>query len=160
MRSFDEMNRMFREMDRTFEQLRRMWWDEFETPALESPSRPALEGEGTPRLVGTRGEAAMSLEREGEGYVFVMDLPGFEREEIDLTFEEGLLSVRARSDRESGDEGRQLLRERRVARQVTIPAEVVEDEISASYRNGVLEVHLPMLEAETAEESRHRIDIE
>lgn len=160
MRSFDEMDRMFREMDRAFDQLRRVWWDEFDGTGFETPARPMLEARETPQLVGTDGDAAVSLEREGDEYVFVMDLPGFEREEIDLTFDEGLLSVRARSDRERSDGGRQLLRERRVARRVTIPVDVVVEEISASYRNGVLEVHLPIVDADEGEETGHRIDID
>jgi HSP20 family protein len=70
---------------------------------------------------------------------------------------------------------REFTRSRRVSERVTIPEEVVEDEISATYRNGVsaseasrgspdrrsggvLEVHLPLVESE-ADEGGRKIDV-
>lgn len=174
MRSFDEMNRMFREMDRSFDQLRATWLNEFQTPgfgpafesdrqALESDrpasesDRPALEGEWS---VGTAmgGEAA-TLEDEGDAYVYVMDLPGFEKTDIDLTFDDGVLSVRAHTDVEDGSDAYRAVRSRRVGRQVPIPKDIVADEITASYHNGVLEVRLPIVEDQHGDDGHH-IEIE
>lgn len=151
MRSFDEMNRMFSEMDRTFDQLRSAWWNEMAMPRFDS-GRPALEGDQTT-------DAAVTLEDEGDAYVFVMDLPGFETEDIDLTFDDGHLSVYAHHDAEAGSDAYRTVRSRRVGKQVTIPKEIVIDEITASYHNGVLEVRLPIVEDER-DESGHRIEIE
>ncbi|WP_276254666.1 Hsp20/alpha crystallin family protein [Halomontanus rarus] len=167
------MNRLFREMDRTFDQFRASWWDEYHTPHLES-ARPALEdgddgyrqGQGhehehvhthTPTLEWS-GDTTVSLEDEGDAYVFVMDLPGFEKEDIDLTLEDGVLSVRAHHAVEEGAETARTTRRRRVSRRVTIPEEFVVEDVTASYRNGVLEVHLPI--RETERDVGHRIDIE
>ena len=155
MRSFDEMNRMFREMDRMFDQFRSSWADEFAGPY--GPARPMLEGGVDAKTLD--GEPTANLEDEGDAYVFVVDLPGFEKEDIDLTFREGVLSVRAHTDVEEGSDAYRSRRSRRVAKQVPVPKEIVTDEITASYHNGVLEVRLPILEDERDEDG-HRIDIE
>ncbi|WP_247002559.1 Hsp20/alpha crystallin family protein [Halosolutus gelatinilyticus] len=153
MRSFDEMNHMFSEMDRTFDQLRSAWWKEMAMPRID-PGRPALEGD---RTIGDA--TAVTLEDEGDAYVFVMDLPGFETEDIDLTLDDGVLSVYAHHDAEEGSDAYRTVRSRRVEKRVPIPKEIVVDEIAASYHNGVLDVRLPIVEDER-EESGHRIDID
>lgn len=188
MNSFDEMSRLFREMDRAFDQFRSAWLHEFTTPGrgLESDGRPshtdrtALESDATavtgtgaafrsPRPVfgtgawsdiGTgaaMGEAA-TLEDEGDAYVFVMDLPGFETDAIDLGYDDGVLTIDARADVEDGSETHRSVRSRRIARRVPVPTEIVADEITATYHNGVLEVRLPA--AEGGDDGGHRIEIE
>ncbi|WP_394295347.1 Hsp20/alpha crystallin family protein [Natronorubrum bangense] len=102
MRSFDEMNRMFREMDRTFDQLRSAWLSEFATPGLEPALESGAEREMMPSMYA--GETTATLEDEGDRYVYVMDLPGFEKDDIDLTFHDGLLSIRAQTDVEKGSD--------------------------------------------------------
>jgi len=44
------------------------------------------------RTVWDRNGAARLVEADGE-YVFVMDLPGYEREETSLTFDEGAFAL-------------------------------------------------------------------
>ena len=124
--------------------------------------------------LGRGGESAnLDLKKHGEEYVFVADLPGFEREEIDLTFADGTLTLVAETetreetatdDGEATGEGGEiairgeLARSRRMSERVAIPEEVREDEITASYRNGVLEVHLPLAETDD-EDGGKKIDI-
>ncbi|WP_114576921.1 Hsp20/alpha crystallin family protein [Saliphagus sp. LR7] len=146
MRSFDDMDRLFDEMNRTFE--------EFRTGRRHG--MPALEPGADTGAWGTEADGSVLHEEDGE-YVFVMDLPGFEREEIDLTFEDGTLSIDASHDVEEDAEGHHAMRSRRIARSVSIPGRVGEEGISASYRNGVLEVRLPV---EDGRESGHHIEIE
>jgi HSP20 family molecular chaperone IbpA len=42
---------------------------------------------------------------------------------------------------------------------VTIPETVAEDEISATYRNGVLEVHLPLVGRDADEDDARKINV-
>lgn len=105
--------------------------------------------------------------RDGE-YVLVADLPGFEREDVHLSFDDGVLALDAESEthdeRESdGDTGEIAIRgaissSRRVTERVTIPEDVVADAIDATFRNGVLEVHLPLVESEESDDET-KIDI-
>lgn len=108
----------------------------------------------------------MDLKKHGEEYVFVADLPGFETEEISLSYADDALVVTAKS--ESSDEMESdtdetairgaFSRSRSVSERVAIPEAIVEEDISASYRNGVLEVHLPLVQSESVDDET-KIDI-
>ena len=101
------------------------------------------------------GEANLSLESDEHGYVVFADLPGFEKEEIDLRFDEGVLSIHA--VHEMTDE--RGARSRRVHEELSVPGDVLVDEIEAEYHNGVLEVRIPT-ETEPESSSGHQIDID
>jgi HSP20 family protein len=81
-------------------------------------------------------------EEDGE-FVLTVDMPGFEREEIDLAWDDGVLNVAA--DHVDEERGRKKTYHRRFR----FPKDIDEDAITARYENGVLEVTLPTLE-ETA----------
>jgi HSP20 family protein len=85
----------------------------------------------------------LTTESTEDGYLVVADLPGFERSEIDVRFDEGTLTVSAESDVESESEMGRSRRQRRVHEAVRIPGSVRQSDITATYRNGVLEVTLP-----------------
>ena len=123
----------FDEMDRLFDQMRRSMWN----------GRPLAES----------GGSNVRLESGHEGYLVHADVPGFETEEIDLRFDDGLLTVEATHETE--DDGG--FRSRRVHEQVRVPGDVVVEEIEATYNNGVLEVTLPTGSDAT---TGHRIDID
>lgn len=134
-RTFDDMNSMFDQMDRMFDEMRANWMGA--TPRLESGSD-----------VTTYGDTATSLTERDDNYVFVMDLPGFEREDIELTYRDGVLHIDAVTEIDHDSEFVSMHQSRRSSERVSIPGEIVAEEIEATYRNGVLEVHLPMLEGE------------
>lgn len=97
---------------------------------------------------------------DGDDYVVVVDMPGFESEEIDLRFEDDSLYLEAHHEESAESDVGSTSRTRRVSERIRVPVEIDEDGISASYRNGVLEVRLPMLEVPDEEDESHRIDIE
>ncbi|WP_439028652.1 Hsp20/alpha crystallin family protein [Haloarchaeobius sp. DT45] len=152
-RKFDDMNSMFDQMDRMFDQMRRNWANM--TPEIESRRRGF---QGRPAL-GSGGfeQSGMMLTEEENMYVFVMDIPGFEKSDISCTYDDGMLRIVAEREEDESAENVWMRRSRRVSESVRIPREIVADEITASYRNGVLEVHLPY--AEMTEESGRNIDI-
>lgn len=121
---------MFEEMERLFESMRQSAMD--------------LQRYGS----------ALGLEETDDGYVVLADLPGFEKDEISLTVNGGVLTVRA--DHEiSGEDGS---RTRRVHESMRLPGDVDVEAITATYRNGVLEVTLPGDEGRGS--TGHRIDVE
>lgn len=111
----------FETMDRLFDQMRREMDDLQDWRSLD-------------RNLG------IDVAEHGDEYVVTADLPGFEREEIDLRFVDGTLHLSATHDAEEDTS----VRRRSVAERISIPGDVAEDEISARYHNGVLEVHLPV----------------
>ena len=82
-----------------------------------------------------------------DAFVIEASVPGFEPADVEVTFENGVLSIKG-SHSEERKEARDayVRRERRtgsVYRQIALPAEVRPDEIRASFHNGVLTVTVP-----------------
>jgi HSP20 family protein len=78
--------------------------------------------------------------------VYAFDLPGIPEDKISVELDDGALTVTAERDREQTVEDDRYYRyERRFGtftRTIGVPQGVTEDAVSASYKNGVLEVHV------------------
>jgi HSP20 family protein len=116
-----------------------------------------------------RRTADVDIAEYDDELVVMADLPGYDREDIDVRAADGRLTITAERDemvRDDGDAagndaGRYLRRERRhesVTRTIDLPSSVVEAEADATYRHGVLTVTLPKVAEDT--DHGHRIDIE
>lgn len=134
----------FDEMERMFDEMRRSFW----TGSARGTPRGGRFGAGS-------AETNLNVERTDEGFVVHVDLPGYERQEIDLRLDDRTLTIEAAQEREND----YSVSSRRVHEEVTLPAEVLEDEIEASYHNGVLEVRLPSV-PEIAEEDDDAVHID
>ncbi len=89
------------------------------------------------RVFGRSSDDYELYEEDGE-FVLSIELPGFERDEIAVTWDDGVLNVAAEHEEEARNERRTYHRRFR------FPKEVIEEDIAASYQNGVLEVTLPI----------------
>ncbi|TDD67212.1 Hsp20/alpha crystallin family protein [Jiangella aurantiaca] len=101
--------------------------------------------------------------KEGDTLVIRADLPGVDPDQdIDLDIVNGMLRLRAErrseEDRESGGYLRRELRYGSFARTLPLPEGVTESDISASYKDGILEIRVPMPKPEPAQEPK-RISI-
>ncbi|WP_435344563.1 Hsp20/alpha crystallin family protein [Haloarchaeobius sp. HRN-SO-5] len=132
-RPYDDMNELFEQMDAMFDQMRQNWMGA--TPRLES---------GFETSVDRRDESATSLTEQDGAFVFVMDLPGFETEDIDLSYRDGYLHVDAATEVDTESEFVSMHQSRHTSERVYVPGDIVVEDIDARYRNGVLEVHLPI----------------
>jgi HSP20 family protein len=111
--------------------------------------------------IGDLQAVPVDLKDHGDEYTLVADLPGYDVDDIDLTYADGNVRIEASRHLESESEldGSYVHRERAesVERNVHVPEAVVEAEITAEYDNGKLMVTLPKV-ADTTE--GHSIDID
>jgi len=91
----------------------------------------------------------MDLYRDGDHYVLSADLPGVDPGSVDIDVDGQLLTIRAERTLASGDDVKWITRERETAsfvRQLNLGQGIDTDRISATYRNGVLSVTIPVSE--------------
>ena len=84
---------------------------------------------------------------EKEGAVIVRaELPGFEIGELDVRIVGNLLTIVAEHKEEPAKKGKKPIEHRygKVERTVTLPMGVVPEKVEAKFRNGVLELHMPL----------------
>lgn len=97
------------------------------------------------------GAAAFPVDIHEDSDVIRVDaeLPGFTKDEINVTMEKGVLEISAErsSDNKSEEnKGTALVRERRFtrfARSFKLPTPISEEDIKATFENGVLHLTLP-----------------
>jgi len=100
----------------------------------------------------------LHVDETDDGYAVMVDLPGFERDELIVRFEDGVLTIQGETAVTENTDSGARRHSRRVAERITVPEPVVDDEITATYHNGVLEITLPR--ADDADDDSNRIDIE
>lgn len=84
---------------------------------------------------------------EGEGeYVVTADLPGFTRDEIQVRYADGAITVSAEHHVTEEDEHLYQSWSNKRHERITPPKQVDEDCVTARLRNGVLEVRAPITE--------------
>lgn len=133
-----ELEDMRRDMDRLLEELfapsgrRRRWWP---------VTRPSETGVIVPNT---------DMFDKGSEIVVQVELPGVERDDIDLTIAKDSLTIKGEAKR-SGEvmEEEYYSRERaygNFTRTITLPTEVESEKAKASFKNGILEIVLPKKE--------------
>ena len=92
---------------------------------------------------------AIDIRQTDDAYIIDASIPGFKPENIEVTLDNSLLTIRGKLDeRSEAKEGGYLHRERRLSsvyRQVSLPSEVRAEEISADFNDGVLTVRVPRM---------------
>ena len=88
------------------------------------------------------------------------ELPGIDPEkDVEITLSEGTLEIKAERTEEEEKTGRHFhrreLRYGSFARSLPVPEGVDESEIAATYKDGILEVRVPLPEAGKKHEPRH-----
>lgn len=101
----------------------------------------------------------MDLYRSGDHYVVHADLPGVDPGSVDVSVDNGTLTIRAERSGRTEESVEWLASERFVGsymRQLSLGDGVDAERIAATYENGVLTVTIPM--AERAKPRRIQID--
>ena len=91
---------------------------------------------------------SVDIEEEEDKYVIKADLPGVEKEDIEVKLENNVLSIRGekKTEKETGKGTKRHRTERfhgTFARSFTLPETVKADQVDASYKDGVLLLTIP-----------------
>lgn len=81
-----------------------------------------------------------------EAYHVEMDLPGFTRKDIEVTIEQGMLTISGRREQQTAEDENYHLRERsvgRFSRSFSLPASIEANDVEAHFDEGLLKVSLP-----------------
>ena len=89
-------------------------------------------------LFGT-GSNDYELYEQDDEFVLSVEMPGFDPEEISVSWQDGVLNIAAEHENEHRNQRRTYHRRFR------FPKDVDDESISAEYTNGILEVRLPIL---------------
>jgi len=118
------LSRFDRPMDEMFDR----FWRTFSTPWMEEG--PALD------LIDRKDELVLRA-----------DLPGLNKEDVQIDVHDSTLVLRGkRSEEREEKEGEYFYAERwsgSFTRSIDLPPQVEADKVNATFKNGVLEVHLP-----------------
>ena len=85
------------------------------------------------------------IEKDDE-FILKADFPGFDKKNIELNIENGVLKLNATQDNNYSEDNKFTIQERNnasVHRSFTLPDYVKTDKVSAKYKNGTLEVFIP-----------------
>jgi HSP20 family protein len=104
-------------------------------------------GPTTPMLV-----PHIEVQRRGNDLVVRADLPGLRVEDINVTADQGVLTISGERRQENREEREGLLRSEisygSFYRTIPLPEGADENRIAATFRNGVLEIRVPITETE------------
>jgi HSP20 family protein len=110
---------------------------------------PELSG-ASARETAPTANLPLDIRQTDTEFVLEASVPGFKPEDIEVVAEQGNLTIHGERKVEGQVEGRYLRRERRqlsFARQLSLPTDVREGAITASFVNGVLTVRVPRVAA-------------
>ena len=101
------------------------------------------------RSLGQNAAMPLDIVRHDSDVTLRFDVPGIDRDQIEVTVDRGILSVSVKRQEERSENDKFFVRERTMGtftRRVRLSENVNADAVEASYDNGVLEVRIPVLE--------------
>ena len=121
------------------------------------------------KLYGRRGKNLMKTdikETEG-GYELEMDLPGFTKDEIKVSLENGYMTISAAKgldkDEQDKKSGRYIRKERYAGsceRSFYVGEDITEEDIKGEFKHGILKLFVPKKEVKPAVEQKKYVSIE
>jgi HSP20 family molecular chaperone IbpA len=104
---------------------------------------------GWPALAEWRREASPAIRIEDrleeDRYVVRAELPGMDPEkDISITVADGILTISAEREEKVSEKGRSEFHYGSFVRRLTLPQGTTEDEVEATYEDGILEVTMPV----------------
>lgn len=99
------------------------------------------------RVVGSTWSPAVDIKEEDDRFVIRADIPGVSPDDIDISMEKGVLTIKGERKHEAEEDKEGFHRIERAygtfMRRFSLPENVDADKISASSKDGVVELVLP-----------------
>ena len=119
-------------------------------------------------LYGKRAKNLMKtdVKEEEDAYSIAIDLPGFDKDNVQAHLEDGYLTVTANKSSEQDEKdqkGRYIRQERysgSCSRSFYVGEHVAVEDIHPKYENGILSFFVPKAKEQAVEEKKHYISIE
>lgn len=97
-------------------------------------------------------------------YIIDIDLPGFEKENINLSLNNGYLEIKAKVEKEENDDNEEkfVRRERsfgECSRSFYVGDDIVKEDIDAEFKNGILKIEIPKKEKQEEIPQTKQIEI-
>ena len=93
---------------------------------------------------------AFDITENEKEYIITAELPGIDAKALDVTFTEGILSVKGEKKKETEDKSKDYHRIERCYgsfyRSFRIPGKILVDKVDSSFKDGVLKLTLPKSE--------------
>lgn len=99
-----------------------------------------------------------------DSYILDIDLPGYKKEDIKVDITDGYLTINAKTsnEKEEKDKGKFVRRERfmgEASRSFYVGEDIKEEEIKASFKNGILNLEIPKVTPEEKKSQKKYIEI-
>lgn len=93
------------------------------------------------------------IKEKKDKYIIEMDLPGFDKENINLELKDGYLEISAKVEKtEKDEEEEKFIRHERFygecSRNFFVGEDLTEEDIEAEFKNGILKIEVPKKEPE------------
>ena len=94
------------------------------------------------------GNMRADIKENEKEYELSVDLPGFDKKDINLTLNDGYLTISAKAEEKQEDKDNYIRRERVCScqRSFYVGDVISEEDIKAKYNNGTLVLNIPKLE--------------
>ena len=103
------------------------------------------------------------IREDDKSYLLEVDLPGYGKDDIKIDITDGYLTINAKVEKEDNDENKNYVRRERftgeVSRSFYVGEEIKEDEVKASFKNGILTLEVPKLSLEDKKKDKKYIEI-
>lgn len=103
------------------------------------------------------------IKEKNNSYLIDVDLPGFEKENINLSLKNGYLEISAKTVSEDNDSSERFVRKERFygecSRSFYVGEDITEEDISAEFKNGILKIEIPKKELENKKDEVKQIEI-
>ena len=95
-----------------------------------------------------------------DNYLIEMDLPGYDKDNINLSLKDGYLSISAKVEKEENEnEEEKYVRKERFygecSRSFYVGDNLTEEDISAEFKNGILKITVPKKEEKQSDETKY-----